>query len=250
MFEFIEVTEQNNLMIISLNRPEKLNSINMQMRRELKQALQMAEKNDQTGAVVLRGAGSSFCTGGDISEMKKGLPNDGRLRMKVTHEVIRQFFLMDKPVVAVVQGYAVGAGFGLALCADLIISAENAKFKASAIQIGLVPDWGLAFTLPRAVGTPRAREIILSGRTVEAQEAKEIGFVHQIVPEGQLLPAALETAGVLAAKFPLALGLSKSLVNGSLDCSLEELLEKESLAQDICMQSSAFANAIEKFQKR
>jgi 2-(1,2-epoxy-1,2-dihydrophenyl)acetyl-CoA isomerase len=250
MPDSIIMTEQDNLMIISLNRPEKLNAIDMLMREELKASLKDAEKNERIRAIVLCGAGSSFSVGGDINSMKQGMPNAGRLRMKITHEVIRQFSLMDKPIVCAVQGYAVGAGFGLALCADVLIAAEGAKFKASAINIGLVPDWGLAYSLPKAIGLPRAKEIILSGRTIEAQEAKAIGFIHKVVPVEQLLAAAIDTAEGLAAKSGLALGLSKSLVNASMECSLEELLEKEGMAQDICMQSSAYANAIEKFLKR
>lgn len=250
MYNYLIVEKLQEVCTITLNRPIELNALNMEIREELKYCLHDISKDDSIGAVILCGAGKSFCAGGDIGNMGEIKPNEGRKRMKSTHKLLRQMVDMEKPVICAVQGYAVGAGLGLALASDYIIAAEDAKFRASFTKVGLVPDWGTFYSLPRMIGMARAKEMILMAPTVDSQEAIKMGLINRVVPNEKLLEEAVKVAKELASGPRIAIALCKSILSKSFEMSLEEILDYESLAQDLCMRTPDHHEGIRAFREK
>jgi 2-(1,2-epoxy-1,2-dihydrophenyl)acetyl-CoA isomerase len=250
MFEFLTSEKKDGVAVITLNRPNQLNALNMPIREELKAAFEDVNKDDEIGAVVLRGAGRSFCAGGDISTLGESEPNTGRKRLRNIHPLLRGIMDLDKPVICAVQGHAVGGGLGLALAGDLVIAAEDAKFCCSFVKIGLVPDWATFYMLPRLVGLAKAREMALMATVVDAKTALDWGLVSRVVPNDQLLDEAMKTAKRLAAGPRTAIALCKQIMAKSLDMNLEEVLGYEAFAQDLCMQTKDHREGIQAFKEK
>lgn len=250
MFKTIEVDKRENYVLITLNRPEKLNALDLVMREELFETMQQAAKDDDIRAIVLTGKGRAFCAGGDLNTMGKFQPNQGRERMKNVHRLVKIIVGMDKPIIAAVNGHCSGAGMSLALACDLIVAAENAKFSQSFIKVGLIPDCGSLFFLPRLVGMARAKELMLLAPTIDANTALQMGIINKVVPSEQLLEETSNIAIKLASSPRIAVGICKSLLNKSLDTDLEKLLDYEAFAQDLCMMTEDFEEGIVAFKER
>lgn len=233
--------------VITLNRPDVLNGLNLLMREELLMALQEMEKDENVKVLVINANGRAFCAGGDIKEQGAGFDAiSGRTRIRNLHRTLKLMVNMDKPVVVAVNGVAAGAGFNLALAGDFIVAAEEAKFSQVFINIGFVPDFGGAYFLPRMVGMARAKELVLSGRAIGAREAMDMGIVAKIVPLDQLEAATMEIAKTMAQRSAKALAFDKLLLNRSLDSDLDTMLELEAFAQGICFQSDEHKQALKK----
>jgi enoyl-CoA hydratase/carnithine racemase len=204
----IETTVTGPVARITLNRPEKLNAFTGTMREDLLAALEACEANDAVRCVVISGAGRAFCAGGDVAFMS-GLQSQNdtvtfRRLLDAGRAIVLRITSMTKPVIAAINGIAAGAGCNLALACDYRIASETAKLSQSFVRIGLQPDWGGTWLLPRLVGRSRAMEMMMTGRTVEAEEALALGLVDQVVPSSEFDAATEKLATTLAEAPPVA----------------------------------------------
>jgi 2-(1,2-epoxy-1,2-dihydrophenyl)acetyl-CoA isomerase len=241
---FIERTTDDAVTTITLNRPEKLNAFTGTMREDLLDALRSAEGR----VVVLTGAGRAFCAGGDVEYMSSLQKNNDvdsfRKLLDSGRDVILQIATMAQPVIAAINGVAAGAGCNLALACDCRIAAPEAKLGESFVKIGLVPDWGGTFFLPRLVGRARALELMGTGRMVGAEEAFAIGMVDRIGTD------AIDFARALAVAPPLAIAGIKRALREPERNALAAQLDLETQLQIECFQSKESAERIDAFVRR
>ena len=207
--------------ILTLNYPERRNALAMPMRRALSEALERLEADPAVRAVVITGAGGTFCAGGDISGMDVVDFASGRERFRATHDLVRRLIKLRLPVIAAVEGYAVGAGLSLAMCCDTVVGAEDARFAAGFGRVGLVADLGLLHTLPARIGQGRARQVFLYGEQMGAAEAERIGMIDRVAPSGGALAAAMERARAFDTAAPLPLAMTKQFLAAGLDAALD-----------------------------
>lgn len=196
-----EATE--GVAVITLNRPQAMNAFGGSMREDLLAHLRAAAADRHIGCVIVTGAGTAFCAGGDIASMAElQARNDVdpiARRMELGAAVVKQIRAMPQPVVAAVNGAAAGAGLNLALACDFRFAAETARFSASFVKIGLIPDWAGHYLLTRLVGTARAMELMMTGERIDAAEALRLGLVNRLWPQADLLAGALASARAIAA---------------------------------------------------
>ena len=207
---------------LTLNATQRRNALSMPLRAALIEALDHAEHDPGIRAIVLTGAGGHFCAGGDISGMDVSDLATGRERFRVTHTLVKLMIHSAKPIIAAVEGFAVGAGLSLALCCDTIVAADNARFAAGFGRIGLIADLGLNHTLPQRIGMGRARQMLLYGEQTDAATAERIGLLDHVVAPGAALDFAHQRARTLAATAPLPLALTKRLLAEGLDAALDQ----------------------------
>lgn len=213
---------QGHTLVLTLNYPAKRNPLNKAIRDGLLAAMTRAEQDRDIRAVVFTGSGGNFCSGGDIDSMQEVTDlGAGRERFRQTHQLARLMLGGSKPCIAAVEGWAAGAGIALALCCDVVIAAENARFLASFGRVGLVADFGLLRTLPLRVGHGRARNILLTGDVVGAGEAERIGLIDAMVPAGEALNAALAKAAAIARNAPLAVAYTKAALASGFEAALD-----------------------------
>ncbi len=241
--------------VARLNRPDRLNALTFQMFDELAQLAADIGEDDRVRVLVLTGAGRGFCAGLDLADAA-ALPDMTAARFLEGQErwskAITAFRRLPKPVIAAVNGPAAGAGFSLALAADLRIAAPTARFNAAFIKIGLTGgDCGSSWMLPRIVGLGHAYEILLTGRLVDADEAARIGLVNRVVPAEDLLASALDTAELIAANSPLGVRLTKQMVQVNVDApSLEAAVELENRNQALTAGTQDMAEALLAFREK
>ena len=207
--------------ILTLDYPERRNALAMPMRQRLVDALEAIEADRALRAIVITGAGGTFCAGGDISGMDAADLAAGRERFRLTHRLVRLLVKGSKPVVAAVEGWCVGAGLSVAMCCDTVVAAEDARFAAGFGKIGLVADLGLLHTLPTRVGQGRARQVFLYGEQVDAIRAEAIGMIDHVVPPGTALSAALARAALFHTTAPLPIAMTRQYLAAGLDAALE-----------------------------
>jgi 2-(1,2-epoxy-1,2-dihydrophenyl)acetyl-CoA isomerase len=230
----VQVESRGPVAVITLNRPEASNTLNLQTAMDLLAAAMTCSRNSAVRAVVLTGAGRNFCFGGDLRSMlNRGPAADAYLRELTTylHEAISHFARMDAPVIAAVNGTAAGAGVGLVAMADLAICAQSSKFNLAYTGVGLTPDAGTSFLLPRVVGAKRAMELFLLNRPLGADEALSWGLVNSVAPDDQLMIEAMNLADSVAVGPTRAFGRTKRLVAASLGAlETQMVLESETIA--------------------
>ncbi|GGH66658.1 enoyl-CoA hydratase [Comamonas phosphati] len=244
---------QDGIGTITLNRPEARNALNQAMRPALAAAVAQMRDDASVHAVILTGAGGAFCSGGDISAMldasRAGLAF--RAGMRELHQWFPELVNLEKPVIAAVDGPAFGAGLSLALAADFVLATRRAKFCAVFGRIGLVPDLGALHLLPRIVGLQKAKELVFSARTVEVEEARQLGMVYEVVEDGAALT---EAAQALARRFgqasTAAIGMAKTIMNQSFESDARTIAEMESYAQTLCRGSSYHQEAVRRFKDK
>ncbi len=234
---------------ITLNNPDQRNALREELRLELVEVLEQTAADSEVRAVILTGAGGNFCSGGDVKTMGNLSEEAARSRMQGAHAIVRLLAGLEKPVVVALEGFAMAAAAGILLLSDFIIAGEGAKIGFPFLRIGLVPDYGLTFTLPSRVGEARARQMFLQAETLGAAEALQAGLVDEIVPNDQVQVRALELARELAARPPSALGLTKQLM---LECAsdLEAALEREMEVQVRCLMSNENAEGLAAFREK
>jgi 2-(1,2-epoxy-1,2-dihydrophenyl)acetyl-CoA isomerase len=235
--------------ILTLNRPDALNALNSQLRRELLAALKAAARDEATRALVITGAGRGFCAGADL----RGGSDERAFRTVLVAEynpLIEAIRGLPKPVVAAVNGVAAGAGVSLALAADVVVASEEARFVPAFGRIGLVPDSGLARALVRAIGRHRAFEILMGERQLGADDARDLGLVAAVVPAERLADAARELAQRLADGPTAAIGLTKRLLNAAEDATLAEALEAEAALQELAGRTDDHAEGVAAFGEK
>lgn len=249
---YIETQIADHIATITLNRPDKLNAFTGTMREDLLDALRAADGDDACRVVVLTGAGRAFCAGGDVAYMASlQASNDHasfRKLLDAGRDVVLQIATMAKPVIASVNGVAAGAGCNLALACDYRIASEQAKLGETFIRIGLHPDWGGTWLLPRLVGRGRATELMMTGRMVDAQEALAIGMVDRVV--ASLAEETTKLARTIADGSPIAIAAIKRAVSASERNDLRAQLELEAEQQLRCFASDEARERIAAFTNR
>lgn len=248
-FEFIQFEVRDQVATLTLNNPAARNAFGVAMRGEIAQAISTVRDDASIRALVLTGAGGHFCAGGDIRGMVEASQLDAagwRQRMRSLHGWVTDLIELDRPVIAAVDGSAFGAGFSLALAADMVVATPRARFCMSFLRIGFVPDCGALFTLPRVVGVQRAREIMLSAREVGAEEALRLGIAMELVPPDDLQARAR----TLAASFVNASPMAVSLIKRALavpGAGLPEMLDMEADAQALAAGTTEHKAAVQRF---
>jgi 2-(1,2-epoxy-1,2-dihydrophenyl)acetyl-CoA isomerase len=224
---------------ITLNRPDARNAIDLTMRQELVAALDEVEGDAAARVLILTGAGGHFCAGGDVKSMRarRSTAGEGRARVEMLNRMVVRLFDFPRPTVAMVDGYAVGAGTNLALCCDLVVASERARFGELFNKIGLVPDGGGTWLLSRLVGLARAKELIFTGEVFDAVEAARIGLVNRVVPAVELERATRALAETIAAGPPGVLRLAKHMVNRAATSDLAAALDLEAYSQGLAAAS-------------
>jgi 2-(1,2-epoxy-1,2-dihydrophenyl)acetyl-CoA isomerase len=242
------VARDGPVLILTLNRPAVLNSLTSPLLLQLGEAIATTAADPAVRAVILTGAGRAFCAGQDLGEWGgRAGDHDPRAHLRGHYlPIVEGIAALDAPVIAAVNGVAAGAGLSLALACDLRVASESASFIQAFVRVGLVPDSGGSWFLPRLVGLGRALEMSLLGDPVSAAQALRIGLAERVVPDAELMPAALELAQRLA-RGPCSIGLIKRLLRHSLDNRLAAQLELEGELQAEAMSSADFAEGVAAF---
>ncbi|HEU4963555.1 MAG TPA: enoyl-CoA hydratase-related protein [Bacilli bacterium] len=252
MYETILYQLEEGVLTITLNRPDVMNAYNQKMGEELYQAFKDAENDDAVRVVVLTGSGRAFCSGQDLNDR-----SDPNLSVNLTNSVrerynplILRLQTMKKPVIASINGAAAGAGMSFALATDLRIASEKSKFTLAFCKIGLVPDSGASYFLPRLVGMTKAMELALTGDVIDGTEAYRIGLVNKVVPPEELEAATRELAQRLAKGPTLSYGLTKRALYTGAEGDLLRALETEAQYQGIAGKSHDFQEGVQAFLEK
>jgi 2-(1,2-epoxy-1,2-dihydrophenyl)acetyl-CoA isomerase len=252
-FETIRYGVHDGLATITLSRPDKRNAINAQMFTELGDAAERAANDPGIRVVLVTGEGKSFSAGIDVLLLNQLSGTRGaRFRSFVRTAQRPSYILasMDKPTVAAIQGNAVGAGFQLALACDLRLAAEDVRFAMLEVRFGLIPDLGGIHRLSRVVGPARTKEIVWTGRNIEAEEAERLGLVNRVVSAEALEKEAEAFVRELVIAPPLPVSLSKTLIGRAHETSFETSLERDAQAQAACIESEDHREAIEAYMEK
>lgn len=251
-YQTVAYTIKDGVATIMLNRPDALNALSLQLAKDLRQAVEKS-RDDEARAVILTGSGRAFCSGGDLREMRSMGEEQGSIEafldepLKALHEVILLIRQTEIPFVAAVNGVCAGAGTNFALACDIVLAADDASFNEAFVRIGLSPDCGGSFFLPRAVGEKLAAEMLMTGATVTAQRAAEIGMINRVVPAAELMAEASKLAAQLASGPTAAIGRVKRMLNATFSNTLEEQLSLEADCQVESGKSSDFNEGVAAF---
>jgi 2-(1,2-epoxy-1,2-dihydrophenyl)acetyl-CoA isomerase len=245
------LTVEAGMATITLNRPKALNSMNDALVDELTDTLAKVEADNAVRVVVLTGAGRAFCAGGDLNYLQS-LTNQLAARAFITKvgNLVETIMQMPKPVIAMVNGVAAGAGFNLALACDIIFCAQSARFAQSFVKVGLIPDCGGMYLLPRLIGPHKAKELMFTADLIDAAQAAQLNLVNQVVEDGQLAATTLAFAERMVKSAPIALKLMKHVINRSDTLDLRTILDYEADMQSICMQTADHAEGVAAFKAK
>ena len=239
---------------ITLNRPRALNALNAEMIEELLEAVGQSGEDKDVKVLILTGAGRAFCFGADISEFSEGQEHstqNGKWNLLLkSQKIIRFLSGMRKPTIAALNGFATGLGLDLALACDLRIAAERAKLGEAFVSMGLLPDGGGTFFLPRLVGLAKAVEMVFTGEPITSLEAERIGLINRVVANQDLVKCAQELADKLAKGPSLAIGLAKQAIRRNLTEDLDSALNFEAQSQKTCLESEDHREAVKAFLQR
>ena len=251
MTDGLRVEVDGPVATLTLDRPAALNALTVPVKVALREALDSIARDPAVRAVILTGAGRAFCAGQDLAEREEpdAAPLDVEVRERY-NPIIRALRSMGQPVIAAVNGVAAGAGASLAFACDIRIAAEEARFVLAFGRIGLVPDSGATWFLPRLVGPAKAAELALVGDQVDAAEALRLGLVSRVVPGDQLMTEARALAERLAEGAPLALSLTKGALERSQTIDLDEALDGEAKLQGIAGASADHAEGLAAFREK
>ena len=252
MYETIVFEKKEGVATISLSRPKVLNAFNGRMHEEVHEALDRATEDDEVRCLVLRGEGRGFSAGADLkgedlSSQNGEEPDLGEYLRKTYSHTITKLVEMEKPVVASLHGPVYGAGMGIALACDLRVAAESAKFSVAFVKIGLIPDAGVSFFLPRLIGLGRAMELAMLGEALDATEAHRVGLVNKLVADEDLAGQTDALASHLAGMPTKALSQIKQTLYGSFENDLATALEKEARGQTACGRTSDHKEGVAAF---
>ena len=226
-YELLTFDVADRIATITVNRPDKLNALNDALMAELGIAIDEARRRFDVGGVLLTGAGRAFVAGADIAELADQSAVEGKARAERGQQVFRRFESSPKPVVAAVNGFALGGGCELAMACHLRLASETAKFGQPEVKLGILPGYGGTQRLPRLVGKGRALQLLLTGEMIDAAEAYRIGLVNRVVPAAELLHAARAMLTTMLAQGPLALAHCIEAVDRGLDMELDDAIALE-----------------------
>ena len=226
-FERIKVEINSGIAVITMDYPKTLNALSNKTLDELSETLDLISKEKEILGVVIIGNGKAFVAGADISQMQPYKSEEGREYANFAQSIFNKIENLEKPVIAAVNGYALGGGCELAMSCDIRIASDKAVFGQPEVNLGVIPCFGGTQRLPRLVGTGKAKELIFTGRMVKADEAERIGLVNKVVPHDDLLKEALEMMELIKTKAPLAVKYSKVAINKGMNMDLLNALELE-----------------------
>ena len=247
--------DNDGIATITLNRPEKLNAIDNEIRIRLPEMIEATCRDDEIKVLIITGAGRGFCSGADVSWQQSRL--SGNETKKTRQEImgsigslILPLVELDKPTIAAVNGVAAGAGLSLALACDLRIASEQAKFAALFVNRGLIPDLGATYFLPKLLGVSKALELMYTGDLLSAEESEKAGLVTKVVPHEELMTTVKETARRFARGPSVAIELMKRAVYRRIREELQSQMDFESYAQNICRQTEDHREAVKAFMEK
>jgi enoyl-CoA hydratase/carnithine racemase len=254
-YETLLVENKGRVALITLNRPDKLNAFTGDMIDAWQKSLGEAQRDDSVNVVIVTGAGRAFCSGGDVGRMRRAGEAPGALDGKNSlwegvHRVPKQLEQMDKPVIAMVNGLAVGAGMGMCVMCDVRIAAESARFSTGYVKVGLVPGDGDTYFLPRLVGPAKALELLWTADFIEAPEAHRLGIVQRVVPDAQLKEATYALARQIADGPQIPIRMIKRLVYQSMKLDLRTHLDLVSSHMSIVRQTADHAEGVAAFKEK
>lgn len=237
-YNFIILELRENYARITINRPEVMNALNLEVRKEIINALSIVEKDDRVRAVVITGAGEkAFSAGADVKMFETMTPFLAKEYLKTSKRASSKIENFPKPVIAAVNGYTIGGGLELAMSCDIIIASDNSRFGQGEINVGIIPGVGGTQRLPRLVGLKRAKEMIFTGDLIDSKTALEIGLVNHVVPQSELNNSVEALVSKIASKSPLIISLAKEALNRSV-AGLKEGLDYESVLFALCFASN------------
>jgi 2-(1,2-epoxy-1,2-dihydrophenyl)acetyl-CoA isomerase len=248
--ETILTAFNGGVLTLTLNRPDVLNAVNVQLAADLGEVLRIAERSEEVRCIIVTGAGRGFCSGQDLRDRAAADAPFGESLRRRYNPIIMRIRTIEKPVIAAVNGVAAGAGCNLALAADLRIASDKASFIEIFSRIGLIPDSGGTFFLPRLVGLTKALELAWTADPVDAAEALRLGLVNRVVPHDELMSASLELARRLAEGPTRAYGLTKRGFNVALASSLDAALEYEAHLQTIAGRTADHREGVTAFLEK
>ena len=247
------IKKEDKVAIVTMNRPESLNAVSYEMHKELVRVFADLRDDDDVSVAILTGAGKAFCAGGDIGWFKKRAENPEANPMISPHEpidLLTNMLNLPKPLIAAVNGGAIGIGASLAFFSDIIIAAENARFADMHVNIGLVAGDGCAAILPMLMGVAKAKEYLLTGDFLSAQEAEKLGVINRVVPQDKLMSEAMAFAQRLASGPPLAIMYTKLAVNRALIDRMNMVIPYAAASEFLCFQSRDHVEAINAFLEK
>jgi enoyl-CoA hydratase/carnithine racemase len=247
--------KEGHVAVLTLNRPDKMNAISLNMRVDLPLALQQVQEDDDLRALIITGAGRGFCSGADVAVQAARAAGEQRQEsrktiLQLTGALILGFEKINKPVIAAVNGIAAGVGLTLALVSDIRIASSQARFSAIWVKRGLIADGGATLLLPLIVGLEKALELAFTGDILDAREAERIGLVSKVVPPEDLMPRAQELAQKIAANPPISVELVKRVMLEKVRNQLREALFLESYAQGVCRTTQDQKEAVKAFMEK
>ncbi len=246
----IDYNVEAGIATITINRPEKKNSILLAMRTEIQKAFERAQDDDDVRVIIFTGAGSDFSAGADVTEMGGGGTRGSLMRMRHMHRMCRAIAQTNKPVIAAVKGVCIGMSWAMALSCDIIVAAEDTRFQFAFRHIGLAPDGGAAFLMTRYVPLQRAKEILYSGRFVSGAEAKELGLALYALPTDEVMPKALELAEGFAKSPTIAIGMAKRQLDAAPAQTYEQALDFEANIQPLMVTTEDFKEGTTSFKEK
>ena len=242
---------KNQVATLTLNRPEKYHSFIREMALELQEKLEICKNDNNIRAIVITGTGKAFCAGQDLGEATN--PKGPELQ-KIVNEhynpIIRQIRNIEKPIIAAVNGVAAGAGASIALCCDIVIAKESAVFVQAFSKIGLVPDSGATFFLPRLIGFQKTTALMMSADPISATEAEGLGMIYKVIEESKFEDEIKSFSEKLAKMPTKGIGLTKKLLNQSMNNSLEQQLNEEEIAQTIAGKTNDYKEGVSAFLEK
>jgi enoyl-CoA hydratase/carnithine racemase len=247
--DVLQVRYEGAIAVMTMNNPRRLNAFNWAMRSSMYTRLLEIEANQACRAIVLHGAGSNFCAGGDISEMQHRQVIEARMRTDLAARIFKLLVGGPKPFICAVEGNAAGAGISFVAASDYAVAASDAKFSCAFIKVGLMPDVGAIWSLPRKVGHRKAWELCAFAETIDAQEALRIQLINRVCEPGHALEMALEAAGKLARNPPVTMALMKAALNTAND-TVDRAVAAETDYQSVLMNTEDYAEAVKAFMEK
>lgn len=236
-FSNLFINREGSIVILTINRPEFLNALNTAVIEDLTMAIEMLEKDDSVNVIIITGSGKSFVAGADISEMKSKTVSEAKTFSNLGSKLFRKIELMNKPVIAAVNGYALGGGCELAMACDIVIASDNAKFGQPETGLGIIPGYSGTQRLPRLVGVKKAKELIFTADIINAEEAERIGLLNKVVPCDQLISISLDLAKKIASKGQTSVKYAKNAINGGIEVDMDTGISIEENLFALCFAS-------------
>ncbi len=247
--ETIRVERADGIVTLTLDRPQRKNAANARMWQELYATFVEVARNPEDRVLVVTGAGDAFCSGADLAD-PEAMTQHGLTRMRIIGDTALALHRLAKPTIAKVNGVAAGAGLNLALGCDLVVAGASARFSQIFARRGLSIDFGGSWLLPRLIGLHKAKELALLADIIDAEEAREIGIVNRVVPDDELDAFVAGWAARLAAGPPIALSMTKTLLNNAFATSMEQALEDEARCQTVNFGTADMTEAVQAFMEK